>query len=135
MSPLLAACHASPSLAIRLLDRRLQPHLEQLKHLSIDDPASNRLHQLLMRYRLEIRLQIRVDNIRLATAKQLVDLLNRILGPTLRSKAISLGFEISLENRFDHKLGRGLNYPVPDRRNAERSKTAPRLVDQNPSHR
>ena len=88
-----------------------------------------------MRNRLEIGGQIRVNHVRVAAAKQLVDLRDRVLGPTLRSIAIGLRFEISLEDRLNHQLGGGLDHAIPDCRDTEGSLTTSRLGDHHPPHR
>jgi hypothetical protein len=39
---------------IGLFDRSFQPHLDQMQHRSIDDPASHRLHQFGVRNAIEV---------------------------------------------------------------------------------
>jgi hypothetical protein len=50
-----------------------------------------------------------------------VHFLDRVGRTTCEPIAISTVLEVRLENRFQNELGGGLNYPIPDRRDAERA--------------
>jgi hypothetical protein len=65
----LAPGQAPLPVVIALLDRRFEPQLDQLQHLSIDDPPCHRPHQVLMRNRVEILRQIGVHHIGVAAAE------------------------------------------------------------------
>ncbi len=43
-----------PPVLIRFLNRSFQPHLDQMQHRPVDDPASHRLKKLGMRNRIEV---------------------------------------------------------------------------------
>jgi hypothetical protein len=73
-----------------------------------------------VRDRVEIFRQIGVNNV--GVAPQPVRFLDRIDRAATRSIAISTVLEIRLKERLQHDLCRGLNHPIPDRRDAERSR-------------
>ena len=50
-----------------------------------------------------------------------VHFLDRVHRPASGAIAIGIVLEVGLEDRFQHELGGGLNHPIPDGRNAERS--------------
>ena len=103
------------------------------------DPRSagpRRLHQLGVRNRIEVLGQIGVDHIGVAPADEPVHVLDCIHRPTSGAIAIRVVLEVRLEDRFQHELGGGLDDPIPDGRNAERSlASAIRLRDHHPPHR
>jgi hypothetical protein len=51
-------------MAIVFLDRCLQPHSDQLQHRPIDDPHPKAFHQLVLRYRVKVPLQVRIKHCR-----------------------------------------------------------------------
>jgi hypothetical protein len=69
-----------------------------------------------VRDRVEIFRQVGVDDVGIAPAHQPVRFLDGIDRATTRSIAIGAVLEVRLEDRLQHDLGGGLNYPVPDRR-------------------
>jgi hypothetical protein len=65
-----------------------------------------------------------------------VRFLDRIDRAAAGSIAIGAVLEVRLENRLQHKLGGGLNHPIPNRRDAERRAfAASRFRDRHPPHR
>src|SRR5260370_11225553 len=66
---LLASCPMPPSLLIPLLCRNLQPHLDQMQHVPIDDSPSHTLQQLGVRNVVKAFGQIRVDYLGVALAE------------------------------------------------------------------
>ena len=57
-----AARHAPRPVAVTLLDRRLEPQLDQPQHVPVDDAPRHRLHEAAMRNRIEILRQIRIHD-------------------------------------------------------------------------
>ena len=88
-----------------------------------------------MRDRVEVLGQISVDHVGVAPADQPVHFLDRVHRPARGPVAIGIVLEVRLEDRLQHELGGGLNHPIPDRRNAERTLAATRLRDHHPPHR
>src|SRR5260370_102795 len=66
---LLASCPMPPSLLIPLLCRNLQPHLDQMQHVPIDDSPSHTLQQFGVRNVVKVFGQIRVDYLGVALAE------------------------------------------------------------------
>ena len=66
---LLAARHAPLPFLVPLFDRCLQPHLDQMQHVPIDDAPRHALHQFAVRDRVEVFGQIGVHHIGVAGAE------------------------------------------------------------------
>ena len=130
-----ATRHAPGPVAVTLLDRCLEPQLDQPQHVAVDDAPRHRPHQLLMRNRVEVLRQVGIHHLGVAAAEQRVHFLDRVRPAALRPIAVGRGVEIRLEDRLQHQLGGGLHHPVPDRRDAERPLAATGLRDHHPSHR
>lgn len=64
-----------------------------------------------------------------------VHVLDCVYRPASGTIAVRIVLEVGLEDRFQHKLGGGLNHPIPDRWNAERSLASIRFRDHHPPHR
>ena len=64
-----------------------------------------------------------------------VHFLDCIHRPARGAIAVGIVLEVSLEDRLQHELGGGLNHPIPDGRNAERSLASVRFRDHHPPHR
>src|SRR6202140_318244 len=120
---------------IPFLDRRFQPQLDQPQHCPVRDPASYRLHQLAVRNRIEVLGQVSVPHVGVAPADQPVHFLDRIYRPANGTVAIRTVLEVSLEDRFQHKLGSGLNHTIADGRYSERALAAIRFRYAPPPHR
>src|SRR5260370_32909445 len=71
----------------------------------------------------------------MAPADQPVHFLDRVYRSTNGAVAVGVVLEVRLEDRFQHELGSGLYYPIPDGRNAERSLASVRLWYRHPPHR
>jgi len=66
-----------PTPLVGLFDRHVQPHLDQMQHLPIEDPTRHRLHRLGVRDRIEVRGEIRVNDLRMTLLQQAVHLPDR----------------------------------------------------------
>ncbi len=64
-----------------------------------------------------------------------VHFLDCVDSPTSGTIAIRIVLEVSLEDRFQHDLGGGLDDPITNGRNAERSLASARFRDHHPPHR
>src|SRR6202049_29219 len=71
----------------------------------------------------------------MAPADQPGHFLDRVYRSTNGAVAVGVVLEVRLEYRFQHELGGGLYYPIPDGRNAERSLASVRLRYRHPPHR
>src|SRR5665647_1130075 len=71
----------------------------------------------------------------MAPADQPVHFLDRVHRSANGAVAVGIVLEVRLEDRFQHELGGGLDHPIPDRRNAERSLASVRLRYEHPPHR
>src|SRR5271165_7213553 len=131
----LAAAHAPRPVAVPPLDRSLQPHLDQMQHMPVDDAPGHRFEEVRMRDRVEIFRQIGVYHVGVAPADQPVRFLDRIDRAATRAIAIGVVLEVRLEDRLQHDLDGSLNHPIPNRRDAEGTFAAPRLRDRRPPHR
>jgi hypothetical protein len=60
---------------------------------------------------------------------EVVDLGNRVLGPTLRAEAVAARLEIRFEDWLQDQLQGSLDDPIPDGRDAEAAALAVRLRD------
>ena len=116
-----------------ILDRRFEKPLDQRQYLSVADPARHALDQFGMRDRIEVAAQICVDYLTITLIQQTVDRSDRILCASFRSISVLLGFEVRLEDRFDHQHHSHLDNTVLDGRNTQRSLTSVRLLDPYPS--
>src|ERR1700688_1699189 len=65
----------------------------------------------------------------MAPADQPVHFLDRVHRSASGAVAVGIVLKVRLEDRFQHKLGGGLDHPIPDRRNAERSLASVRGMD------
>ena len=103
--------------------------------MPIDDAARHRFEKLGVRNAVEVLRQIGIDHIRVAPAQQPVHFLDRVRPTAAGPIAICAVFQVRFKDRLQHQLGGGLNHPVPDRRDAERTFSTARLRDHHPSHR
>src|SRR5215813_602583 len=67
-----------------------------------------------------------------STMRRATDLMSSLCG--IESKYLDR-YEVRLEDRFQHNLGRSLHHAIPDGWNAERTLASIRLRDHRPPHR
>src|ERR1700676_695209 len=65
----------------------------------------------------------------MAPADQPVHFLDRVHRSANGAVAVGIVLEVRLEDWFQHELGGGLDHPIPDRWNAERSLASVRLAE------
>src|SRR5262245_420991 len=131
----LAAQHAPAPVAIPLLDRCLEPHLDEGQDVPVNDTPGDAQQQVPVRNIVEVLGQIGIYDVRVAPADEPVHFLDCVGRASFRAIAIGTVIEVCLEDRLDHQLRSGLHHPVPYRRDAERPLAAPGLRDHHPSHR
>lgn len=90
-----------------------QPHLDELEHVVVNDTTRHRLHQLMMRDRIEVLRHVRIHHLSVSSTQQSVHFPNRLLlGTAPRSIAVRARLEIRFEDRLQHQLGRALRHSV-----------------------
>src|SRR5450631_3146611 len=102
------------SMLVRFLDRSFQPHLDQMQHRSIDDPASHRPHKLGVWNTIKVAAEIRINDLPMSRVDQLVDVLYCVQRAAVRPIGILLRLQVSLEDRFENQHCRHLRNPIPD---------------------
>jgi hypothetical protein len=105
---LLAACRPPVSTLIPLLDRRLQPQLEQAENLSVGHPPGHALQQLGVGDGVEVLRHVGIDDVLLASVQPLLNLSQCFMGTALRPVGKDVILEVSLENRSQKKHDGGL---------------------------
>ena len=102
------------STLVGFFDRGFQPHLDQMQHRSIDDPASYRPHKLGMWNTIEVAAEIRIHDLPMTRVDQRVDVLDCVQCAAVRPIGILLRLQVGLEDRFEHQHCRRLHNPIPD---------------------
>src|SRR5271167_2538408 len=103
---------------VGFLDRSFQPHLDQMQHHSIDDPASHRLQKLGVRNIVKVTAEIRINDLPMTRVDQLVGVLYCVQCAAVRPIGVLLRLQVGLEDRFEYEHGRRLHNPIPDCRYA-----------------
>lgn len=88
-----------------------------------------------MRNRVEVRLEVRIDDVDATEVDPLVDFPQGVMGALARPEPIGEIFEVGLEQRFDDDLHCRLHHTIFDDRNAERALRSVGLRDVDPSDR
>src|SRR5229473_3370311 len=99
----------------------LQHRLYQLQHSAVCHFLRHSLQQLLLRYRVEVALQISLNHPGVSCFEQVVHTTQRIFAAPSRPKPVAVLSEVSFEDRFQHIAQRRLYYSATHRRNAQRS--------------
>ena len=60
---------------VGFLNRRSQPHLDQMQHRSVDNPSSHRPHKVGMGNAIKVAAEIRINDLTMTRVDQLVDML------------------------------------------------------------
>ena len=80
-----------------------QPHLDQMQHTPVNDPARQRFQQIGMGNGPEVVRQVGIDHVRTAAEHQLLHLDHRLLGVALRAIGVLFGWKIGFEDRLQHQ--------------------------------
>src|SRR5438552_7436876 len=99
----------------------LQHRLYQFQHPAVCHFLRHLLQQLLLRYRVEVALQISINHPGVSCFKQVVHTTQRIFAAPPRPKPVAVRSKVSFEDRFQHIAQRRLYYSATHRRNAQRS--------------
>jgi site-specific DNA recombinase len=96
----LSTRHAPSAPLISLLDGRLQPHLEEVKHVPVHHAAGDTLQQLLVRDGVEVFRQVGVDHLGVSVAQRVVHHPDGVSSAPLWSVSI----RTVIEGRFEDRL-------------------------------
>ena len=127
---------ALAALAVVLLDRHLQPRLDEPEHPPVADAPREALQKLGVRNLAEVVGQVALDHLVVPRVQQAVDALHRVMGAALRPIGVLLRLQVRFEYRLQYQQRRCLRHPVPDAGNAQGSELAGLLLrDENLAHR
>ncbi len=136
--PLPAAFPSRPSpgsLLVPFLHSSLQPHLDQVHHMQVEDSPSHAFTPFRVRDPIKILGQFRVHDIGIAFTDQFMYLPDRVLRAPLRTVAIRTWLQIRLKDWLHRQLERGLRRAVPYGRYPQWPFPAAGLRDHLPPHR
>src|SRR2546425_917982 len=120
----------------RLHDLLGQKRFDQVQHLAVGHLCAHPLQQRLMRDRVEVAFQVRIDHPTVPFLQQGVDAPQRVLRAPIRSEPVALRREVPLEDRLQHRSERRLHHPVAHRRNPQGAfLLAPRFGNPHPPDR
>jgi hypothetical protein len=102
------------STLVGFFDRGCQPHLDQLQHRSVDDPASHRPHKLGMWNTIKVAAEIRINDLPMTRVNQLVDVLYCVQCAAVSPIGILLGLQVGLKDRFEYQHCCRLRNPISD---------------------
>jgi hypothetical protein len=105
----------------RFHDWGLQPHPDQLQYAPVYHSHPQTRHQLVVRYRIEVALQVRVVHRLIARFQMPANLLQRLLRRAVGTEPIGAIFKVSFEDRLQDQQGCHLHHPVSHRRYSQRS--------------
>jgi hypothetical protein len=88
---------------VGFLDWCFQPHLDQMQHRSVDDPASHRPHKLGMGNAIEVAAEIRINDLPMSRVDQFVDVMYCVQCAAVSPIGILLRRQVGLEDRFENR--------------------------------
>jgi hypothetical protein len=112
----------------------LQPQPHQLEHPAVTDALPHQGEQLAVIDAAEVVLDVSIQHVIRPFAAQLPDPLQRHRRASPRPEPIRARFEVRLEDRLQHQLGRHLYHPVSHRRDAQGPHLAVCLGDVHAPH-
>jgi len=113
----------------------LHPPLDQLQHPAVADALLERITYNLPPDRVEEVGDVGVHHPSPPLLDRRPDRIERIVRRALRPEPVGAVQEIGLEDRLQHRLGGGLDHPIPDRRHPEVPLSPIRLRDAHPLDR
>src|SRR5262249_26547224 len=113
----------------------LQPQSNQPQHARITDPPLHQLDQNLVVDRVEVALEIQVDDFVVAVSHPFANVVNRLLGAPLRPESVRSRSEAGFKQRLDHNLHRRLRDPILHSWDSQRSLPPVGLGDEYPAYR
>ena len=102
------------SALVRFLDRSFQPHLDQMEHGSIYDPASYRLHKLGMRKSIKVAAEICIYDFSMASVDQLMDVSYCVQCAAVFPIGVLFRLQVGFEYGFEHQNCGHFRCPVAD---------------------
>ena len=100
------------SAIVRLFNRRLDPHLDQMQDLPVCDSARHRFHQWSVRNLIEIATQVRVDHRRVPGIDRAVHGFDRAKRTYASAVRVLFRLQVSFEDWFKHHHHRRLDNTV-----------------------
>src|SRR5439155_18713732 len=85
-------------------------------------------------WRAEVVREVGIDYVRVTSVQPLFHLDHRLLGISLRTVGVLLGWKIGFEDRFEHQKCCAHTHPIAQGRDAQRSKLAIGLRDKHSSN-
>src|SRR5208337_3436069 len=100
-------------------NRSPKPHFDKPQYLLIHNALSYKLHQLVMRNRIEVLRDIGIDNVSFALMKVFLYVVHRLMGAPFRSESVRVVLKAGFEYGFYHYLYSHLHYSVLNYRNSQ----------------
>lgn len=100
-------------------DPGLEERLDQGQHPLVLDPAADAVHQRGVIDLVEARRDVRIQHPPVTVGAHMLDLGNRVLGPSPRPEPIRDRQKVGLEDGLQHQFERGLDDPVGDHGNPQ----------------
>ena len=112
----LRSCVAS--VVVGFLYGALQPHLDQMQHTPVDDPARYRFHEFGMANAPKEIREVGIDDFPVSAKQQFFDLDRRLLGVPPRPVGVLFGWKFGVKDRFQNQRCRRHADPIPHARDA-----------------
>ena len=81
-----------------------------------------------MRNQIEVARKVRVHHLHLSAQQGFLNLIHRLMSPTLRSVGVGVVVEVRLPDWLQHDRRRTLHHPIFDRGDTQRSAFFPGLI-------
>ena len=98
----------------------VQELLHQAQDSAVRDSLTHSAHQPIFRDRVEVALQVRIDDVHAAFVQQGFDPFEGMVASPTVPKAIAVLSESDVEDRFQHVQQRCLHHTIPHARNTQR---------------
>src|ERR1700739_5069589 len=105
---------------IRFLNRSLEPNLDQMKHGSVDNPASHRLEKFGVWKSIKISGQVCIHDFYMSAVDQPVNLTDCVQRAAVTPIGVLFRLEFGLEERGGHQYRRHHHTSVPDGGHSQR---------------
>src|SRR5205807_5708345 len=89
-----------PSSIVGFFNGAVPPHLDQMQHAPINDPARHRLEKVGVWNAPEVVREVGVHDFRMATKQQLLHLYGGLLGVTPSAVGVDFCWEVGIEDRL-----------------------------------
>src|SRR6266545_1335071 len=105
-------------------DVLIQKCTDPLQHCAVANPLRDLTHQRLLRYTVEVAVQVGIHPMGVAFLDEFIHFAQRLFAAATRAKTVTRVLKLSLKDRFDHQLQCRLHDAVFDHRNSQRSHLA-----------